>query len=355
VTADENADAASDRAMARPDERALTSSDSRRVVAVTGAQSFLGSNLIGLLEEDESIGRIVSIDRGRPKTASRATRVYELDLAERSAEERVAEILAAEHVDTLVHLAFFDSPTRQRDRAHELESVGTAQVVNACRRARIHKVVAWSQTLLYGAHPTNPGFLSERHPLRAQRSEPYFCDKIQAETELLAFGRPGQGRVVTVLRTAPIVGPTVNNCFTRYFSHRVVPTVLGFDPLCQVLHEADAVAAFKLAIDRDAPGVFNIAPEGVLPLGAAIRLVGRTAIPLPRSALRRVIGALWLANLAEAPASFLEYLQYVCVADTRAAAEGLGFRAAYTTREALSELSHAQHLREAKLLSETAS
>lgn len=345
---------APEQGLASAEQRAIARREARRVVAVTGAQSFLGENLIGLLEEDDGIRRIVSIDRARPKTASVGTRVYELDLLERAAEERLAEILAAEEVDTLVHLAFFDSPTRRTDLAHELESVGTMRVVNACRRTRVHKIVAWSQTLLYGAHPTNPNFLSERHPLRAKRSEPYFSDKIQAETELTAFGRPGQGRIVTLLRTAPIVGPTIDNCFTRYFSHRVVPTVLGFDPLWQLLHEADAVSAFKLAIDRDAPGVFNIAPAGVLPLSRVIRIAGRRALPLPRMLARTAIGALWLMNVGEAPPSFLDYVQYICVADTRHAAEALGFRAAYTTREALGELSHAQHLREARLLSETA-
>src|ERR1043165_2483717 len=37
----------------------------RPVVALTGAASFLGANLIGLLEEDPRIGRIVAIDQKR--------------------------------------------------------------------------------------------------------------------------------------------------------------------------------------------------------------------------------------------------------------------------------------------------
>jgi UDP-glucose 4-epimerase len=52
--------------------------------------------------------------------------------------------------------------------------------------------------------------------------------------------------VVTVLRLAPILGPTVNNYLTRYLGRRVVPTLMGFDPLMQFLHEVDALAAFKL-------------------------------------------------------------------------------------------------------------
>ena len=156
-----------------------------------------------------------------------------------------------------------------------------------------------------------------------------------------------------ILRTAPILGPTVRNTLTRYLSHRVVPTILGFDPLWQFLHEADAVAAFKLAIDRGIPGTFNIVGEGVLPLSTAIRLCGRTSLPLPRSVANSVVGALWLAQLAEAPPAFLDYLQYLCVADGAQALKVLGFAPAYTSREALVDYANAQQLRDAKLLSET--
>ena len=213
----------------------------RRVVAVTGAAQFLGSNLIGLLEEDPLVRKVVCLDSEAPTTAGAKSRFYNVNLSEGLAEERMTEIFSAEAVDVLVHLAFLDSPTHSTAFAHELESVGTMHVLNACRRTKVHKVVMRSQTLLYGAHANNPNFLSEKHPLRARRSEPFFADKIEAENEVLRFGRPGQGRIATVLRIAPMLGPTVDNFVTRYLSHRLTPTVLGFDPLWQFVHEADAV------------------------------------------------------------------------------------------------------------------
>jgi UDP-glucose 4-epimerase len=323
-----------------------------RSVAVTGAASFLGRNLIGLLEEDERVRRIVSIDVKPPPTAGRKTRIYEVDLTQPAAEERVSELFAAEGVDTLVHLAFLASPAYATAWAHELESVGTMHLLNACRRSQVNKLVMWSQTILYGAHPTNPNFLSEKQLLRARRDEPYFADKLEAESDALRFGRPGKGRVVTILRTAPILGPTVKNFLTRYLSHRVVPTILGFDPLWQFVHEADAVAAFKLAVDRDTPGIFNVVGEGVLPLSTAIKIAGRIAVPLPKTFASTLVAALWLAHVSEAPPSFFDYLQYVCVADGEQARKSMGFVPIYTTREALIDFASAQHLRDAKLLSE---
>jgi UDP-glucose 4-epimerase len=324
----------------------------RRIVAITGAASFLGKNLVGLLEEDERIDRIVAIDLSTPATAGARTRAYEVDLTQPIAEERISEILSAERVDCLVHLAFLGSPTHARAWAHELESVGTMRLLNAARQASVRKLVLWSQTLLYGAHPTNPNFLSERHPLRAPQSESFFADKIEAEAEANRFAQR-TGNLVTILRTAPVVGPTVKNYLSKYLARRFVPTMMGFDPLWQFLHEADAIAAFKVAIFRDLPGTFNIVGDGVLPLTTVIKLAGRVALPIPHPLFPPMVGALWLAQLSEAPPGFLDYLRYICVADGEKAAVEMGFRAAYTTREALIDYTSAQRLRDVRLLHET--
>lgn len=325
----------------------------RRVVAITGAATFLGLNLIGLLEDDPHVSKIVCLDTTSPPTVGAKSRFYELDLVHSNAEERLAEVLSAEQVNTVVHLALLESPTRETAYNHELEGVGTMQVLNACRRARTHKLVVRSFTWLYGARATNPAFLSEKHPLRARASDVFFQDKLAVEEQLQRFRQPGQGRVVTVLRTAPIIGPSVENFVTRYLRLTRVPTVLGFDPLWQFLHEADAVAALKCAVDRDVPGVFNLASEGVLPLSMAVRLLGRTRLPLPRALLRPTLGALWLAKVGDASPALMEYLQYACVADAALAKNRLGFVPVFSSREALMDFASAEQLREAKLLTET--
>jgi UDP-glucose 4-epimerase len=322
-------------------------------VALTGASSFLGKNLVGVLEEDPEAARVVAIDVNAPETGGKKTHTFPVDLTARSAEDRVAEILASEKVDTLVHLAFLASPTHATAWAHELESVGTMHVLNAARRTSLSKLVLWSQTILYGAHPTNPNFLSERHALRADAHEPFFADKMEAEREVAAYAAKAKGTVVTILRTAPIVGPTVQNYITRYLAERYIVTLLGFDPLWQFVHEVDAIAAFKLAIDRPHPGVFNIVGDGVLPLSKVVKLAGRTSLPVFHPVAETMMAAAWAAQAAYAPPSFLRYLRYLCIADGERAARDMGFRPAYTTREALLDYISAQRLRDVKLLQET--
>lgn len=324
-----------------------------RVVAVTGASGFLGSNLIGSLEEDDRIGRIVAIDTTPASTAGDKTRSYDVDLTQPAAEARLAEILAAEHVDTLAHLAFLNAPTHATAWAHELESVGTMHVAVAAQQAQVRKVVLWSHTWLYGAHPSNPNFLTEKHPLRASPREPYFVDKIDAEDQVRRLAQRAPGTIVTVLRTAPILGPTVQSALTRYLARKLVPTMMGFDPLVQFIHEVDAIAALHLSVLRDVPGTFNVVGDGVLALSTVIKLAGRVAIPIPHPIAETLGAAGWIAQLVEAPPTFLKYLRFLCVADGRLAREKLGFTPAYTSREALLDFVSAQHLRDVRLLSES--
>jgi UDP-glucose 4-epimerase len=322
----------------------------RRTVALTGADAFLGRNLVGLLEEDDRVGKILAIDVKNPPTAGRKTRFYKVDLTQPTVDARLAEILAAEGVDTFLHLAFLASPTHASAWAHELESVGTMHVLNACRERPVRKFVMWSQTLLYGASPSNPNFLTETHPLRGNPESRFLRDKIEAEGAVQRFAQQMPGTIVTVLRVAPILGPTVHNYLTRYLGRLVVPTLMGFDPLMQFVHEVDALAAFKLAVMRDCPGVYNIVGEGVLPLSTVVKLTGRPAVPVPHPLAYTMAQLLWAAQVLEAPPVFLDYLRWVCIADGEKAFQKLRFRPAFTTREAVLDYAGAQRLRDARLL-----
>lgn len=323
-----------------------------RVVAVTGARTFLGRNLVALLEEDASVGKIVVLDIKNAPTAGPKTLFYELDLTQPGVDSRIAEIFHAEAVQVLAHLAFLASPTQATAFAHELESVGTMHLLAACHQHRGARMVVAGTTLAYGPHPANPNFLQESSDLRGLPAAPFLDDKLDVERQLKTFAAAADGRV-TLLRMAPILGPTVDNYVARWLSRTLVPTVMGHDPLVQFLHEVDAVAALKLAVDIDCPGVFNVVGEGVLPISTVVKLAGRIAVPVPYGIFRRVSSLLWLAQLSEAPPAFAAALRYLFVADGRKALQVLGFRPAYTTRDAVLDFEGALRLREARLLDHT--
>src|SRR5436305_12074963 len=143
-----------------------------RVVAVTGACTFLGGQLLRRLEEDPRYSRVIALDvRAPAQSQTRGGKVefVKIDLTQPTVDAELATLLSRAKVDTFVHGAFLSHPTHAAEWAHELEDVGTMHVLNACAGVEPQRFVMVSTTLVYGAHPSNPNFLTEDADLRGHR------------------------------------------------------------------------------------------------------------------------------------------------------------------------------------------
>ncbi|MFH1130243.1 MAG: NAD-dependent epimerase/dehydratase family protein [Pseudomonadota bacterium] len=306
-----------------------------RVIAVTGAISFLGTNLIRKLEQDRRYQKILAIDIGKPEIPLVKTEFHKIDLTQPTADVAIAKVLKQQNADTLVHLAFLSKPSHNKSWAHELEAIGTMHVLNACTACRVKKVIIWSLTALYGPHPQNPNYLGEESETRGIPNSRFFEDRIEAERLAIRFQKENPQSVVSILRTAPIIGPKINNYVVKYLKPRVVPVLMGYDPLVQLLHEEDAVTAFKLCVDQDFSGKFNLAGKGVLPLNTVLGLAGRIPVPIPRFAANRLVNFFWMTQISNSPPGFLDFLRYLCVADTSRSRRIMGFVPKYDIRQTI--------------------
>jgi UDP-glucose 4-epimerase len=303
-------------------------------LALTGTASFLGLRLLQRAVETRGGDAVVAIDTLAPPT-DLGVRHRQLDLTEPAADERLLRVLQEERVDTLLHLAFFTTPRRDRNAAHEVESIGTLAVMAAAAAAGVKHVVMRSFTAVYGACGQNPSVLTEERPLEGNPGLPWLRDKLEAEQHAAAFARRYPELLVTILRFAPLFGPGVRTFYTRLFDKRVVPTLMGFDPLVQLLHPDDAVAAAEAALARPIAGAVNVVPSRPMPLIAALHLAQKVPIPVPHPLAYLASDALWAAGLVEAPGAFLDYARYPCIADGGRAERELGFVARHSSRDAL--------------------
>ena len=309
---------------------------SGRVVALTGAHGYLGRQLIQHFEDDPACAGVLALDVRRPELPLAKTRFYRVDLTSSTADAEIAKILSNGNADTLVHAAFLYTMTPAASWAHELEVIGTLRVLDAVRQCPVRKIIMWSLTSVYGARPDNPNYIEESHEPRGTPDDRAVMDRLAAETEFLRFAKENPHVIVTVLRTAHVLGPTIRNHVTQFFRWPFVPALWGRDPLMQFLHEEDFVDAFKAAIERDAPGVFNIAADGVLPYSTVVAMMGRIPVRLPASLVFPAARALAAFSPALSP-SLLQGLRYPCVADTTLARERLGFRPRYDIRAAIAD------------------
>lgn len=322
-----------------------------RTIVILGTSGFKGSRLLKVLDENPQYQSIIAIDRKKPPFETKKAKFYKLDLTETLADAKLSEILKKEKCDTLVHCAFPITPPKNQAYSHELISIGTMYILTACAEARVRKIILASTSDVYGAFASNPNFLQEDvHSPKAHLQSKFLADKIDAENQALHFAKKYPDRIVTILRPCSILGPTIQSYKTRLLRRFFMTTILGFDPLVQFIHEDDLIKSFLLAIKNDYPGIYNIVGDGVLPLSRVINICGKLHFRLPQLGFKGLVQLLWVANLSPAPASHVNFLRYLCVADGTKAREKMGFLPSFSTKEALLSFVGAERLREVNLI-----
>ena len=279
--------------------------------------------------------RLIAIDRFPPRIASKHYVFVECDLTSPSADQQLAQVFQEYHCDTIVHAALHSQPKRNTEYSHELQSIGTMYVLHAANAANVRKLILCSTTEVYGAFPDNPLFLSEDHPLRGGELSTFLRDKIDVERQFARYAKARPETIVTILRPSTILGPKIRNYKTHLLKQPIIPTVLGFDPMVQFVHEQDVSRALLAVIDHDARGAFNIVGDDVLPLSRAMALIGKPCIPIARPILWHMTQLLWHMNIQHTPPLHIHFWQYPCVADGTKARDTLGFHPVYSLRDVL--------------------
>jgi UDP-glucose 4-epimerase len=121
----------------------------------------------------------------------------------------------------------------------------------------------------------------------------------------------------------------------QYLRERRVPTVMGFDPMMQFIHEEDLAEAIALTVEHGLQGVFNVTGPGEVPLHTAIRETGATAIPLPELVLRPLFGRLFDLGLVPYPPGALDYLKYPITLSGDRFLDATNFRPLFSLEETL--------------------
>lgn len=301
-------------------------------IAISGLRTFLGRRLAERLTAEPGL-RLIGLDRLRPHGLAGGVQFREIDLMRPDAGGALAELLHKEDVEVVVHLAFRREPTPDIEADHELETIGSLHVLHACAAAGVPRLVIGSTTMVYGPRSDNPNYLSEEHPLRGHPQAHSVMNRVEVERLVAGWAARHPTTAVTVLRPCWIVGPTYRDAVTRYFARQVVPTLLGYDPLLQFIHEDDCLDVFARAATGHHPGVFNVVAPGVLPLSTALRTAGKRALSVPPPILYRLRAFPSQAQTGDRPEGFYDYLRYLWVADGQRGWEAFG-APVYTTREA---------------------
>ena len=322
---------------------------SKRVL-ITGLSTYWGGRLARALEADDSIEAIIGVDNEEPGVELARTEYVKVG-TQHALLRRVVE---AAEIDTVVDTRLVvDSATTTGPKAHENNVIGTMNILAACTGvgSSVRKVVFKSSTHFYGSEQDDPAFFDERmgrpHPPRT----PIERDILEAEASVAEFADRSPDVTATILRFANVLGPDVRTSHIDLFSMAAVPMILGFDPRYQFVHEDDVVHALEHAVQRQLPGVYNVAADGVLALSEVAGLLTKPYAPiLPPWGTGIVVGIARRLGV-RIPAEMLNQLRFGRGVDNRRY-KAAGFKYGYTSREAV--LALGEHLRLHPLLRSSA-
>jgi UDP-glucose 4-epimerase len=311
-----------------------------KVVLVTGVSRDLGRRFARCLAADPDIDRVVGVDAVPPSRDIGDVSFVRADIRN----PVIAKILAKEDVDTVVHMSVIATPGSAGGRGtmKELNVIGTMQLLAACQKSTtVRQVVVKSTSTVYGASNRDPAMFTEEMEPRRQPRSGYAKDVAEIEGYVRGFARRRPDVLVTTLRLANVLGPHVTSPMTSYFRLPVIPTVFGFDPRLQFVHEADLMSVLNHAVASEVPGTFNVAGDGVMLLSQAVRRLRKPNVALPRPAVGGIASALKSARMADFSPEQLGFLTFGRGIDTTRMRTELGFEPEYSTAEAFCDFANA--------------
>ncbi|MEV7681738.1 NAD-dependent epimerase/dehydratase family protein [Streptomyces sp. NPDC088341] len=317
-----------------------------KVVLVTGAARQLGGRFVRRVQRDPGVDRVIAVDAVAPAHRLGDAEFVRADIRRPA----IARVLAEHAVDTVVHMDVTGTPlgTGGRAAVKETNVIGTMQLLGACQKSpSVKRLVVKSSTSVYGSAPRDPAVFTETTPPKSLPSGGFAKDAVEVEAYVRGFARRRPDVAVCVLRFANILGPAADSPLAEYFSLPVLPTVFGYDPRLQFVHEDDVIDVLMIAADEPRrstlnSGTFNVAGEGVLLLSQCSRRLGRPTVPVLLPAVTWVGTALRTVGMTDFSPEQIRLLTHGRVVSTDQMRETLGFVPTYSTAGAFADFARSR-------------
>ena len=267
---------------------------------------------------------------GHPKNI----RVHTVDVLKKKFED----VFRHERPQAVVHLGQIRHFRSDPERRHEVNVLGTKRLLEFCVKYEVKQLVVLSSSYVYGALPENPYFLDEDSPLNSSRTYPEMRDLVELDTLTSAHLWKYPDMSTAVLRPVNTLGTHVQTSIVTYLKLGYVPTILGFNPMTQFIHEEDLSEAIALSLEKRLRGVFNVTGPGEVPIKLAIREVGATPVPLPEFVARTVFGRLFQLGLFHTPPGAIDFIKYPCTVSGKRFVDETGFKPLFTLDETFASI-----------------
>jgi UDP-glucose 4-epimerase len=262
---------------------------------------------------------VVGIDRRGWALAPPGVTVHQVDIRKRAAED----VFRRTKPDATIHMATVTHLREKSEDRYRINLGGTRAVFDHSSKYGVKRVIVVGRHTFYGAGADSPLYHTEDEPPIAATRFPELADLVAADLYAGSALWRYPELSTAVLRICYTLGPSKHGTLAGFLDRPRVPTVLGFDPLFQFMHEDDVAAAIVLALEKEVRGVFNVAGPPPMPLSTIIRAAGRLPVPLPELLLRAMLGRFGLPRLTPGA---LMHIKYPVVVDWTRFREATGFQ-----------------------------
>jgi UDP-glucose 4-epimerase len=262
--------------------------------------------------------KVIGIDRRPWPEAPEGVTMHEADVRKRSAEE----VFRSERPDAVIHMATVTHLARRSEDRYQINLQGTRAVFDHSNAYGVKQVLFIGRHTFYGASAASPLYHGEDDPPQSVNVFPELSDLVAADLYAGSALWRYENLSTCILRLCYTLGPACSGTLASYLKGKRVPSVLGFDPLFQFMHDDDMATAIVLALDNNLRGVYNVAGPSPVPLSVVIREAGRKQIPVPEVMFRLAIGRMGFPRL---PQGAIAHLKFPVTMNTEAFREATGF------------------------------
>ncbi|MGH9185122.1 MAG: NAD-dependent epimerase/dehydratase family protein, partial [Acidimicrobiales bacterium] len=166
---------------------------------------------------------------------------------------------------------------------HEVNVIGTMNLFAAASApgSTVRDVVVKSSTLVYGAGERDPVWFGEADSRTTPARTTVERSLQSVEGYVRDFAEDNPHVTVSLLRFSNVLGPDITTPLSSLLELPVVPSLFGFDPRIQFVHEDDVIRSIMFVLEHQLPGLYNVAGDGLLPWSEVASITGKRTVPLP--------------------------------------------------------------------------
>lgn len=277
-------------------------------ILITGGAGMVGCALAEALSAEDIV--VTDLARGR---LPQQVQFQRMDVTGSDPDT----VIGKERPDVVVHLASIVTPPpgMTRDTAFAVDVTGTRNVLDACIKHKVKRLVVTSSGAAYGYHADNPIPLTEDAPCRGNPEFAYADHKRQVEEMLAAARQQHPELEQVVLRIGTVLGAGTDNQITALFRRKRLLAIKGSDSPFVFIWTRDLARIVERAATDGPAGIYNVAGDGWLTIDELAVALGKPVLRLPALAVKAALAVAHPLGLSQYGPEQVRFLQYRPVLD----------------------------------------